>query len=315
MAYRRWTDEQIIEEFRALFNRGVPMTCKGVGGADRALFQAALYHFGTLKKVLQAAKLPWANERIWNKGKIVAEIMRLHAEGVDLSASRVTYTNGGLHQAAIKSCGSWKNAMSLAGIIPREYCRKTVEPRLCWTDEDIINRLRALEMSGVGMSAKGIGTADYKLYLAAKRHFGDLSGALEMAGLHSVDRLRRSTWTDRKVITEIQRLKESGEDLSCIVAVHNHSELYRAGCKYFGTWTDTLTKAGIDPQKVRKRPYYTNKQLLGELKRLYDKGEPVNAGALRKRNASLANRLRGRFGSHEAALRAAGLNPSKTHLR
>jgi hypothetical protein len=315
LTYRRWTDERIIEELRGLYDRGVPMTCRGIGEADRVLFQAALYHFGTLKNVLRAARIPWEKGRLWNEEKVIAEIWNLRSKGVDLSASRVTYSNGGLQQAAIKYCGCWKNAMSLAGLAPKEYRRRTVGPKLQWTKKEIIDELNQFKTQGVEMSAKGIGTADYKLYLAAKRHFGTLSGALEKAGIQVVNPPTRSTWTDETVIAEIRRLEESGKDMSSIVAVHNHPELNRAARKHFGTWTNALAKSGIDPERVRKRPHYSDEHLLGELRRLHDMGEPVNATALRKSNNNLANMLRGRFGSHETALRAAGLNPSKIRLR
>lgn len=252
---------------------------------------------------------------IWNEEKVIAKIRNPHTKGVDLSASRVIYSNGGLYQAAIKYCGSWKNAVSLAGLEPIDYRRKIVGPKLHWTKKKIIYGLKDLKTRGVEMSARGIGTADYRLYLAAKRHFGTLGKALENAGIQIVSPLTRSTWTDEIVIAEICRLKELGEDISSIVVVHNHPELNRAARKHFGTWTNALTKSGIDPERVRKRPHYSNEHLLGELRRLHDMGEPVNANALRKSNKSLANMLRGRFGSHEAAIRAAGLNPSKIRMR
>ena len=315
LAYRRWTDEGIIKELRGLYDRGVPMTCRGIGEADRVLFQAALYHFGTLRNVLRAAGLPWVKGSIWNEEKVIAKIRYLHTKGVDLSASRVIYSNGGLYQAAIKYCGSWKNATSLAGLEPVEYRRKTVGPKLHWTNKEIIFELKYLKRQGVEMSARGIGTADYKLDLAAKRHFGTLSKALENAGIEIVNPLTESIWTDEIVIAEIRRLKELGEDMSSIVAVYNHLELNRAARQHFGTWTNALTKSGIDPERVRKRPHYSDERLLGELRRLHDIGEPVNASALRKSNNGLANRLKGRFGSHEAAIRAAGLNPSKIRMR
>ena len=64
LAYNRWTDESIIKELRGLYDCGVPMTCRGIGEADRVLFQAALYHFGTLRNVLRAAGLPWVKPDI-----------------------------------------------------------------------------------------------------------------------------------------------------------------------------------------------------------------------------------------------------------
>jgi hypothetical protein len=315
LTYRRWTDEKIIEELKALHGHGIQMSVKGIGAVDPPLLQSAIGHFGTLRKALKAAGVPWSKRRIWDEERVVAEIRRLHEENADLSASRIAYSNTGLHQAAIKHCGSWNRAMSLAGIAPKEYSRNLKGPKQRWTKENVIDRLKELNGQGVEMSVKGIGTADSKLYLAARKHFGDIGAALERAGLKLVDPPPRSRWTRDKVIAEIGRLSASGEDLSYGVMIHNHPELSRAARKYFGPWSEALKEVGIDPESVRKRHRRTDEELAAELRAHYDRGEPVNAGALRQNHSGLATMLWGRFGTHDAALRAAGLDPAEIRLK
>ena len=313
--YRRWTDDRIIEELRALYNRGVPMKVKGIGAADPGLLRSAIGHFGTFRKSLDAAGLPWSSGRIWNAEKVVAEIRQLHSEGVDLSASRIVYSHRGLHEAAVKHCGSWDRAMSMAGIALNEYRRKLEGPKQQWSEAQVIDGLRGLDQQGVEMSVKGIGAADNRLYQAARKLFGGIGTALERADLHLVEPPPRSTWTREKVVAEIKQLSASGEGLSCSVVVHNHPELVRAARKYFGPWSKALTEAGLNSSMVRKRPPRTEEDVLKELRDLYDRGEPVNAWALRQRHGSLATGLLNHFGTHDTALRAAGLDPAEIRLK
>ncbi len=308
---RHWTDELIIEELKALHERGVPMTCKGIGAADRVLFSAISLHFGSLGGGLKAAGLPMTpRERKWNREKVIAEIQRLHGEGADLSSSRIFFSDRRLYEAATKHCGSWSKAARLAGIPRSEYHRTNKVPKSYLSESEIIDGLRALHAQGVEMSIGGVGAADNHLYAAARRKFGDLRTALENAGLQVFVPPPRSGWTAESVIAEIQKLSAQGEDLSCRVSINTHTELANAAFKIYGTWSKALTSAGVDPEKVRRRPRQTDEELITELRRLHDNGEPVNAWALHQNHASLGSRLRVRFGSHNAALMAAGLDPA-----
>jgi hypothetical protein len=312
---RRWTNDQIIKGLKAMSKDGVPMTYDEVGAIDNSLLQASVYHFGTLRKALVAADLPPPKGRIWDEKKVIKEIKQLHKTGVDLSASRVHYSHSGLYRAAVKYCGSWNGAMWMAGIAPEKYLRGLKGPKQFLTEEDVIDRLKALHLQGVEMSTKGVGAADRKLYYAVKKHFEHLGSALEKAGLQLALPPPRSTLTGEKVILEIKKLSASGEEMSCVFVKHHHPKLARAAFKQYGTWTNALTMSGIDPAAVRKRRRSTDQELLDELRRLHGEGKPVNAWALHQINSGLATTLLNRWGSHDAALRAAGLDPAKIRLK
>jgi hypothetical protein len=313
---RHWTDDEIIKGLRALNGRGVPMTYNGVGVIDDSLLQASVSHFGTLPKALVVANLPPPPKgKIWNEKKVIREIKRLYKEGVDLSVSRLAFSHSGLLEAGRKYCGSWDSAMSLAGISSENYRRRLEGPKPRLSKEDVIDRLNELNKQGVEMSIRGVGAADRKLYRAILKHFKDLESALEEGGLEFVPYPRRLTWTEEKVIQEIGKLLALGEELSHNIVKRKHPDLVYGAKKHYGTWTKALTMAGIDPTSVRKRPKSTDEELLKELRRLHKNGKPVNAWALRKINSGLATTLRARWGSHDAALRAAGLDPEKIRLK
>jgi hypothetical protein len=258
---------------------------------------------------------PPSRRKIRNEEKVIKEILRLYKEGVDLSSSRVLFSHGRLFDAAIEYCGPWDSAMSIAGIAPKNYRRGLEGPKPRLTGEDVIDWLRVLHQQGVEMSVKGVGSADRKLYPAILTHFDGLGIAFEKEDLEFVPHPRRSYWTGERVIKEIEKLSASGEELSHNIVLHKHPDLVYGARKNNGTWTSALKKAGIDPSSTRKHSIRTDEEVLRGLKRFYDDGKPVNTWALSRIDPRLVTTLRNRWGSHDAALKAAGLDPAFIRLK
>ncbi len=196
-----------------------------------------------------------------------------------------------------------------------EYRRQLEGPKLRRTEKEIIDALRELHGQGIEMSNKGVGGADIKIYQTARKKFGSLEAALERAGLEIAESPAKSIWSDKEIIAEIRRLHDAGEDLSYTKMFSKHQKLTMAAAKRYKPWGKTLAEAGLDPDRFRVRFRRSDADLIEELRRLYESGEPVNARALRQGHSSLASLLRLRFGSHDAALRVAGLDPTEIRLK
>ncbi len=80
----------------------------------------------------------------------------------------------------------------------------------------------------------------------------------------------------------------------------------------FGSWDCALEAAGVDPQTVRlRRRPWIREEVVQEIRRKKEAGEPVNAGSVSTTLRSIAVRL---FGCWDAALKAAGLDPAQIRV-
>jgi hypothetical protein len=93
-------------------------------------------------------------------------------------------------------------------------------------------------------------------------------------------------------------------------AALGRNSVTRAATLLFGSWDNALREAGLDPAQVRLyREPWTPVSLLEEIQRKARAGEPLNARdvspySLRRRGGIF-------FGSWDATLAAAGLDPAK----
>lgn len=84
-------------------------------------------------------------------------------------------------------------------------------------------------------------------------------------------------WNEELILSTIQKLNSSGEDLRDIAAQKNHRKLYRAARAHLGSWRNSLRKAGISYREVEERIYgvrreQEKKQLLESLRKAHDSG-------------------------------------------
>ncbi|MCI0446322.1 hypothetical protein L0152_24305, partial [bacterium] len=88
--------------------------------------------------------------------------------------------------------------------------------------------------------------------------------------------------------------------------------------KYFGSWDNALTKAGLNPEEIRKqdlRIFYERKDVIRELRKRYRSGKPVNHAAVKSEDIRLCNAASRRFGTYSRALLAAGIDPSNVRVQ
>jgi len=110
------------------------------------------------------------------------------------------------------------------------------------------------------------------------------------------------------VIRGIQQIHAGGGKVNH--AALGRNSISRAGVLLFGSWDAALKAAGLDPDDIRVyRKPWTPEEVILEIQRKHRHGEALNA----KNVSSYSLRRRGKvfFGSWDAALTNAGLDPSK----
>ena len=242
------------------------------------------------------------------RGKIgKADVLRIllarESRGLPLNSVAVLRDDRRLHAAALRLFGPWDRVIQACGIDPARVRRHRR-----WSRERIAERISELALLGRPLNYGAVAISEATLVSAAGRHFDSWTDALVAAGIDpSRWTLRVPTWTPDRVVQTIQQMYRDGQPINHF-AVRGNS-LSGAAVKLFGSWEAALREAGIDPADVRLyRKPWTAEELIAELRRKHHCGEPLNARDVRPNHIRRpACRL---FGSWDAALIAAGLNPA-----
>ncbi len=251
-----WSKERITKRIRALYKRGEDLSYNRMARQQQGLLAAANYHFGSWAEAVNAAGLDYATQvrKIpkWTKERIVAAIQDAHRKGDDLSWTSVTKSkkHSALAYAAIRDnqFGSWDKALEAAGL-PAAGVRRYE----AWDDEKITRRIKERAREGKPLNSKSMQDEDSKLFNAALNYFGGWDKALQAAGISPEKVYKRRRWNSDLIKKEIKSLHKKGEDLAAPNMRKNHSSLYSAACKYFGTWTAAREACGIKRNYHRKK--------------------------------------------------------------
>jgi hypothetical protein len=197
---RKWDQASITNEIAEMHRLGENLSYVDVARRRVALLRAATRYFGSWKAAVEDAGVAYDDVRkyhSWTRECIVERIRDLQARGVDLSWRHVSsVVDPRLAAAATKRkhFGSWRKALEAAGISYKEVRRYRQ-----WTDEAIIEGIRARYTAGLELNAKSVEDSDIALITAARRRFETWHKALEAAGLdYRVIVLRRPFRRRRK---------------------------------------------------------------------------------------------------------------------
>ncbi|HOJ20542.1 MAG TPA: hypothetical protein PLY56_03330 [Armatimonadota bacterium] len=188
----------------------------------------------------------------WSKDEIAMEIRSLYLDGEELNYTSVEKNHLALLRAACRYFGSWKDAVEFAGL---DYSK--IRKYKTWTKAKIIERIQELHRQEVDLSWRNISTkVDPALAAAAVRanRFGSWRAALEAAGLNYDEIRRYREWDESLVIDEVRELAEAGEPLNSRDVQEHTPPLFHAARRRFENWDSTLEAAGLDADRIRKRP-------------------------------------------------------------
>jgi len=251
-----WSKPKIVSRIQALRAKGADLSYNCMARREQGLLAAANYHFGSWGKAVDAAGVDYAREvrRIpkWSRDTIVEAIRKAHEEGADLCWTNVTRDKrySALAYAAIREnqFGSWDAALKAAGLQPTDVRRYK-----SWSEERIMRGIKERRSTGQALNSKAMQDEDSKLFNAALNYFGSWDKALIAAGIAPKDVYRRRRWNADIIKAEIKALQRNGTDLAAPNMRRNHSALYSAACKYFGTWTAAREACGIRRNYHRRR--------------------------------------------------------------
>jgi hypothetical protein len=132
-----------------------------------------------------------------------------------------------------------------------------------WSKEKVIAELQRVRADGPVM--------DTSLDAAAKRYFGSVRSALEIAGLPCGKREPPYfEWTKESVIEAIRNRGLEGRNLDSIH--RDEPSLYAAGKRFLGTWIEARKQAGF-PKEASE--FYSADEVQMRMIELYEKGLPL----------------------------------------
>ncbi|WP_442511683.1 hypothetical protein SH528x_003393 [Novipirellula sp. SH528] len=166
-------------------------------------------------------------------------------------------------------------------------------PKQHWTPEKVIEELRRVRRDGP--------RANRKLDDAARRCFGSVRAALEVAGLPCGRRpTTNNGWSKDTVIEAIRERHRNGESLW--QTHHDDRGLYEAGKRCFGTWTAARAAAGF-PKPTRE--FYSPDEVRLAIIDLYERELPLTFAS--HRDSNLRRSAIKHFGGWRKAVESLGL--------
>lgn len=189
-----------------------------------------------------------------------------------------------------------------------------------WHRNAILEMIRTLFSSGADISYNALAKRNQALVSAANYHFGSYRRAVMMAGLDYADIAKKPKWTSVKVIDLVRRARQSGEALNWRAISRRRDDLRRAAAaavkkRLFGRWDDALFASGSTPQDVRKYRRWDAQDVVMELRRRCDVGEPLNSATVQKQTPGLYGAAVRHFKSYDRALSAAKIDPASVRQR
>jgi len=183
---RSWTKNAVVAEIIRRNEEGLSIRRGIVYSHDPGLYSAARRFFGT-NGWAKARSLAGFDpneprpDQIWDEKTVVAEILKLYADGVPLNVGALQGTSYSYILGAARTVfGSWAKAVRASGL---SYARIRKKRYGWWTKPRVVMCIRNLEKRGVRLSLQSIRTTHVALMSAALAEFGSWAEAVEAAGI------------------------------------------------------------------------------------------------------------------------------------
>jgi hypothetical protein len=143
---------------------------------------------------------------------------------------------------------------------------------------------------------------------AIRRHFQSHDEALRAAGIDPAAVRKLTPWNKDKIIELLRRRAAAGQELHGFAIAKSDPHLGSAMKRHFHSHDEALGAAGIDPSSVKVQRRWDRAAIVDALRDRREKGLGLNVHAVQS-DPPLAGAIHRYFGSHEAALGAAGIDP------
>ena len=251
----------VVAELARLHHAGMRMTSNTIVAAGHSGLASAIHKYvGSFERARRLAKIPSPGRRLpdviehWDETRVIHEIVKRHRAGESVAYKKAPTK---LIDAALYYCGSWKEAIEMAGLDYESIRRSSP----AWDRTRILAALRSSAKSprrGVGRD----GAIDPALSLAAGRAFGTLRAALAAARLSPNDLLRRTRLSDEELATALRRVLRQQPNMTR--GDLNRSPLGRVLKRRFRTAARGLRQLGIEwtpapPRRRAQRPVHSGR--------------------------------------------------------
>ncbi len=178
--------------------------------------------------------------------------------------------------------------------------------------QELLRELHNRRRQGESLRMTDVQREQPRLMRAALKHFGSWSSALRFAGLRAITFER---WDDARVIEQILALHRDGAPLTRSQAP---PKLVAAAEAHCGGWKAAVEKAGLDadaiPAPRGPRPQWTQAKVI-EIMRASANSGRKGVGPNGFVTAGVADHAHRLFGSLDAAIIAAGIDPASVQRR
>jgi hypothetical protein len=307
-----WTLERVVSELQQLHAGGETITYAGLRTAGFGpLVAAAERYAGSFSRAVKLAGIEPARP-LWTRQRVLAEIKRLHRDGVALSSEQLSNSgHAGLVQAARRYFVSWPAAVVAAGA--PKFKRG---PWKNWTL--VRDRLRELHRGGARMTIAALEADGHSdLVSAARAYAGGWNEALVKAKLPLVQEHR--AWSEEMVLDQIRALHRAGIALNAnLVIARGQRKLTKAAAHYFGSWQEACLAAVPSYTPLVER--WTIERLLDQIRERHRAGLSVRSTIVDKEAPTLtaaAGRLgiRWRDACRRAGVPKSAIVPLKSATR
>jgi len=309
MPVRRWDRAQVVLALRERQANGQRLNLHAVRRSQSGLARAIVTTFGSHDQALRAAGIDPAavrKRKTWNKAAIIKALRDRKRRGLGLSSAEMINTDCPLACAMNCYFGSHDKALLAAGIDP-DSARLRGRP---WDQAKVVQALRDRHARGLQLNRQAIRNSDGRLEHAIAARFPSHDAALRAAGFDPIAVRKLTTWDKGSIIKELHDLRDRGLPLNAGAINQSIPSLEWAMRKHFGSHDAALRAAGIDPNATRLSSSWGPEKIIAALRDRLDRGLGLNTKAVSESHGALGFAMRQCFGSHDAALRAAGIDPA-----
>jgi len=118
-----------------------------------------------------------------------------------------------------------------------------------------------------------------------------------------------------QVLKSILAREAANLPLNHAAVLREDPQLHAQILRTYGMWDDAMRAAGIDPKRVRRHRRWSHAAVVERIQYRDALGLPLNAGAVQRSEATLANAAERWFGCWNKALEAAGIDSGRWRRR
>ena len=312
-----------MTEIKRLFKRDEPLNICAVRRQHPRLLDAVydIKPFWGWKRALEAAGIDYADIRVELLDYVVCEICgeEFGCLGFHLSRTHEVISEDYKidYPDADFVCETVRASMT------RMHTDILKHWERIWSPEYVLDRIAEFHRHNISLNVTFVKKHDSTLSCFATKYFSSWDVALRIVGLDPIS-IRLSNFTTyltkKSCIKAIRKRKRDGLPLNAATiqksGINGDKPLYVAGMSFFKSWAKLLLAAGFDPaiyQVHNPTPYPTKTHCIMGIRKRKRDGLSLNYAAMYKGNSkdsSLCKAVKNLFGSWDAALLAAGLDPS-----